>query len=105
MSSLILIIGIHLSFILLGFEDISNAEASCLENIEDEKNEICGKNTNYMTYTNTFTIVLASDAVAEPFQLISTFLGEYGNEILKAVITLFVVIDPIGIIPSFGVIY
>ena len=102
MSSLILIIGIYLSFILLDFEYISNAEASCLENIEDEKNEICGKNINYMTYSNTFTIVLASDAVADPFQLISTFLDEYGNEILKAVITLFVVIDPIGIIPLFA---
>ena len=102
MSSLVLIIGIHLSFILLDFEYISNAEASCLENIKDEKNEICGQNINYMTYTNTFTNVLASDAAAEPFQLISTFLDEYGNEILKAVITLFVVIDPIGIIPLFA---
>jgi multiple antibiotic resistance protein len=102
MSSLILIIGIHLSFNLLDFEYITNAETSCLENIEDEKNEIFGININYMTYTNTFTNVLASDAAAEPFQLISTFLDEYGNEILKAVITLFVVIDPIGIIPLFA---
>jgi multiple antibiotic resistance protein len=102
MPALLLIIGIYLSFILLDCKYVSYAEASCLENIEYEKNEICGKNINYMTYTDTFTIVVTSDAMAEPFQLISTFLDEYGNEILKAVITLFVVIDPIGIIPLFA---
>ena len=102
MPALLLFIGIYLSFILLDCKYVSYAEASCLENIEDEQNEICGKNINYMTYTDTFTIFVTSDALAEPFQLISTFLDEYGNEILKAVITLFVVIDPIGIIPLFA---
>ena len=85
MPALLLFISIYLSFILLDCKYVSYAEASCLENIEDGKNEICGKN-----------------AMAEPFQLISTFLDGYGNEILKAVITLFVVIDPIGIIPLFA---
>ena len=102
MPVLLLFIGIYLSFILLDCKYVSYAEASCLGNIEDEKNEICGKTIDYMTYTNTFTIVVTGDGMDKPFQVISTFLDEYGNEILKAVITLFVVIDPIGIIPLFA---
>jgi multiple antibiotic resistance protein len=40
--------------------------------------------------------------LSKPIRMMSEFLNEFGIEVVKALITLFVVIDPIGIVPLFA---
>jgi multiple antibiotic resistance protein len=71
----------------------------------------CGSNKEYMIDNcKIFPIVLGistlntptDEVIAKPIRQISEFLNQIGIEVVKAVITLFVVIDPIGIVPLFA---
>jgi len=72
------------------------------------KNNICsinkfieeGNDDNLLS--NIVVNTAADDNFARLFQPLYSFLTTFGDNILKAVITLFVVIDPIGIIPLFA---
>jgi multiple antibiotic resistance protein len=63
--------------------------------------DIC-KNTPIMVDIGTLLITPTDRVLAKPIHLMSEFFNEFGIEVVKAVITLFVVIDPIGIVPLFA---
>jgi multiple antibiotic resistance protein len=84
------IVGIVASIILLPYGNCNaNYNNNICSNIKFINNKIVFPNTGYDVFT-------------KPYQPLSLFLNEYGIDILKAVITLFVVIDPIGIVPLFA---
>jgi multiple antibiotic resistance protein len=92
-------IGLYLSAALFGVLNISYGEFTCESNEED------------LVYNcKKIPITLATDTlntptdgvISKPVQMVSEFLNEFGFEVVKAVITLFVVIDPIGIVPLFA---
>lgn len=70
--------------------------------------DICTKSTEYEESGDAVTTYFINpyvdfvDNAISGFYLLVAFLNEIGTEILKAVITLFVVIDPIGIVPLFA---
>jgi multiple antibiotic resistance protein len=92
--------GLYLSAIVLGSPHASYGESSCESTVEYMV-DIC-KKTPIIAGTGTLLITLTDGVIAKPIQLMSEFLNEFGIEVAKAVITLFVVIDPIGIIPLFA---
>jgi multiple antibiotic resistance protein len=81
---IIAIVSIYISSTISNNWIVSHAEMTCANNnSKDNKNIICRSNIKFINNNNLF-----SNAV------------DY--DILKAVITLFVVIDPIGIVPLFA---
>ena len=98
--SILISMGLYLSAIVLGSPNASYGESSCESNVE-YKVDNCNK-TPIIADTGTLLITLTDGVITKPIQLMSEFLNEFGNEVVKAVITLFVVIDPIGIIPLFA---
>ncbi|MGA9166560.1 MAG: MarC family protein [Nitrososphaeraceae archaeon] len=78
----------------------SYGESSCESTVEYMV-DIC-KKTPIIADSGTLLITLTDGVITKPIQLMSEFLNEFGIEVVKAVITLFVVIDPIGIIPLFA---
>jgi multiple antibiotic resistance protein len=92
--------GLYLSAIVLGSLNASYGESSCKSTVEYMVDN-CNK-TPIIADTGTLLITLTDGVITKPIQLMSEFLNEFGIEVVKAVITLFVVIDPIGIIPLFA---
>jgi multiple antibiotic resistance protein len=73
------------------------------------KNNICSLNKSIQDnddnpLSNVAVVIntIANDTFARLFRPLYSFLTTFGATILKSVITLFVVIDPIGIIPLFA---
>ena len=83
-----------LLFILITSPNVTYAEFICIEIID-----ICKKNFTVRADTLKPFITFSGGAISKPIQILSEFLNEFGIETAKAVITLFVVIDPVGIIP------
>ena len=98
--SILVSMGLYLSAIVLGSPNASYGESSCESTVEYMVDN-CNK-TPIIADTGTLLITLTDGVIARPIQLMSEFLNEFGIEVVKAVITLFVVIDPIGIIPLFA---
>jgi multiple antibiotic resistance protein len=112
------IFGIYISSTISNNGIVSYAETSCNDddnnintsvNIKDNKNNnnnICRSNIKFTNnnlnnpFSNATTVDDAS--FTKTFQPLSSFLDTSGINIVKAVITLFVVIDPIGIVPLFA---
>ena len=87
---------------MLGSPNASYGESSCKSTVEYMVDN-CNK-TPIIADTEISLITLTDGVITKPIQLMSEFLNEFGIEVVKAVITLFVVIDPIGII-LFCIIY
>jgi multiple antibiotic resistance protein len=98
--SILVSMGLYLSAIVLGSPNASYGESSSESTVEYMV-DICNK-TPIRADTSTLLITLTDGVIDKPIQLMSEFLNEFGIEVVKAVITLFVVIDPIGIIPLFA---
>jgi multiple antibiotic resistance protein len=98
--SILISMGLYLSAIMLGSPNASYGESSCESTVEYMVDN-CNK-TPIIADTGTLLITLTDGVITKPIQLMSEFLNEFGIEVVKAVITLFVVIDPIGIIPLFA---
>ncbi|MGC2483785.1 MAG: MarC family protein [Nitrososphaeraceae archaeon] len=98
--SILISMGLYLSAIVLASPNASYGESSCESTVEYMVDN-CNK-TPIIADTGTLLITLTDGVITKPIQLMSEFLNEFGNEVVKAVITLFVVIDPIGIIPLFA---
>jgi multiple antibiotic resistance protein len=80
---------------------LTRADATTIcNNNANYNNNICS-NIKFINNKNVFSNT-GYDVFTNPFQPLSLFLNKYGIDILKAVITLFVVIDPIGIVPLFA---
>jgi multiple antibiotic resistance protein len=86
-----------LSFILITSPNVTYAEFGCIEIID-----ICKKNLTVRADTLKPFITFTGGAISKPIQILAGFLNEFGIETAKAVITLLVVIDPVGIIPLFA---
>ena len=92
-------IGLFLFATQFGNLNISYGEFICDSNEKDSVNK-CEK---IPITLDTDTLNAPTDRViSKPVQMVSEFLNEFGFEVVKAVITLFVVIDPIGIVPLFA---
>ena len=98
--SILISMGLYLSAIVLASPNASYGESSCESTVEYMVDN-CNK-TPIIADTGTLLITLTDGVITKPIQLMSEFFNEFGNEVVKAVITLFVVIDPIGIIPLFA---
>jgi multiple antibiotic resistance protein len=95
---ILVVIGLYLTATPFGFLNISYGEFVCESNEEDSGN--C-REISIMLGTDTPNTP-TDGVISKPVQLMSEFLNEFGIEVVKAVITLFVVIDPIGIVPLFA---
>ena len=96
---ILVVIGLYLTATPFGILNISYGEFVCESNEED-----LADNCREIPITlDTDTLNTTTDRViSKPVQMVSEFLNEFGFEVVKAVITLFVVIDPIGIVPLFA---
>ena len=100
---IIAIVSIYISSTISNNWIVSHAEMTCANNnSKDNKNIICRSNIKFINNNNLFSNAVDYASFAKLLQLLSSFLNTSGIDILKAVITLFVVIDPIGIVPLFA---
>jgi multiple antibiotic resistance protein len=91
--------GLYLSAAMFGILNISHGEFTWESNEED----LVDKRKKIPITLDTDTLNTTTDRViSKPVQMVSEFLNEFGIAVVKAVITLFVVIDPIGIVPLFA---
>jgi uncharacterized membrane protein len=93
------VISLYLSAAMSNSPNISYGESEC-ESKEEYKTDACKKIPIrlHMSALN----IPTNGAMANPIWMMSGFLNEFGIDVVKAVITLFVVIDPIGIVPLFA---
>jgi multiple antibiotic resistance protein len=96
---ILFVIGLHLSATTSRNLNNTFGESICESN-KEYKVDNCKKiPINLATGTlNTQT----EGVIAKPLRVMSEFLNEFGIEVAKAAIALFVVIDPIGIVPLFA---
>jgi multiple antibiotic resistance protein len=96
---ILIVIGLYLSGTTSGSLNTSFGESICEFN-KEYKVDNCKKIPITLA---TGTLNTSTEGViAKPLRMMSVFLNEFGIEVMKAVITLFVVIDPIGIVPLFA---
>lgn len=86
---------------VLSNQDFAYGEDICTKSTEYEERGVCKRGDAVTTYFINPYVDSVDNAISG-FYLLVAFLNEIGTEILKAVITLFVVIDPIGIVPLFA---
>jgi hypothetical protein len=86
---------------LLSSQDFAYGEDICTKSAEYEESDTCKGGDAATTYLINPYVNSVDNAISGFYSLV-VFLNEIGNEIVKAVITLFVVIDPIGIVPLFA---
>jgi multiple antibiotic resistance protein len=98
---LFVVIRLYLSAAMSNSPNISygESESEC-ESKEEYKTAVCKKIPTrfHMSALN----IPTSGVMANPIWKMSGFWNEFGIDVVKAVITLFVVIDPIGIVPLFA---
>ncbi|HEX2305309.1 MAG TPA: hypothetical protein VHH33_03385 [Nitrososphaeraceae archaeon] len=81
--------GLFLTAMVWGSPNASYSESSCKSTVENMV-DIC-KNTPIMVDIGTLLITPTDRVLAKPIHLMSEFFNEFGIEVVKAVITLFVV--------------
>jgi multiple antibiotic resistance protein len=86
---------------VLSSQDFAYGEDICTKIAEYEESDACKRDDAATTYLINPYVDSVDNAVSGFYSLV-VFLNEIGTEIVKAVITLFVVIDPIGIVPLFA---
>jgi multiple antibiotic resistance protein len=96
---ILIVVELCLSATTFGSLNISFGKSICESNKEYELNKC--KKIPVMHATGTLNTP-TEGVIAKPLRVMSEFLNEFGIEVVKAVITLFVVIDPIGIVPLFA---
>jgi multiple antibiotic resistance protein len=96
---ILVVIGLYLTATPFGTLNISYGEFICQGNEKDMADN-CREISiiRDIDTPNTPT----DGVISKPVRMMSEFLNGFGIEVVKAVITLFVVIDPIGIVPLFA---
>jgi multiple antibiotic resistance protein len=104
--------GTRFYFLFILFVIGLNLAATTSRNLNNSFGEsICESNKEYkVDNCKKIPIMLATSnlntqtegVIAKPLRMMSEFLNEFGIEVAKAAIALFVVIDPIGIVPLFA---
>jgi MarC family integral membrane protein len=86
---------------VLSSQDFAYGEDICTKSAEYEERDACKRGDAATTYLINPYVDSVDNAISG-FHSLVVFLNEIGTEVVKAVITLFVVIDPIGIVPLFA---
>ena len=86
---------------VLSSQDFAYGEDICTKSAEYEESDACKRGDAATTYLINPYVDSVDNAISGFYSLV-VFLNEIGTETVKAVITLFVVIDPIGIVPLFA---
>src|SRR5918994_2223261 len=84
---------------VLSNQDFAYGEDICTKSAEYEESDACKRGDAATTYLINPYVDSVDNAISGFHSLIVFFSFEIGTEVVKAVITLFVVIDPIGIVP------
>jgi multiple antibiotic resistance protein len=96
---ILVVIGLYLTATPFGNLNISYCEFICESNEEDLADNY--RETSIMHDKDTPNTP-NDGVISKPALMMYEFLNEFGIDVVKAVITLFVVIDPIGIVPLFA---
>jgi multiple antibiotic resistance protein len=95
-------LGSCLPLMLPTWQDLVYGGEMCMDYVRSEGKNICRQGTTAATSGSTNLFLKSANGTIHGTHLIIEFVKEAGIDIVKAVITLFVVIDPIGIIPLFA---
>ena len=90
-----------LCVIILGCLDFAHGDGNCMSNAKSQGGNFC-KQAAVEVIGPKNPLVKSVEDVVPRLHLLVEYLNDEGIEIVKSVITLFVVIDPIGIVPLFG---
>ena len=102
-NSLLAFVFIVSSFyvIALGCLDFAHGDYSCMNDAKFQGSNFCEQAAAEVIGPKNLLVKSVEDAVPG-LHLLVEYLNDEGIEIAKSVITLFVVIDPIGIVPLFA---
>ena len=87
--------------IALGCLDFAHGDYSCMNDAKFQRSNFCEQAAADVIGPKNLLVKSVEDAVPG-LHLLVEYLNDEGIEIAKSVITLFVVIDPIGIVPLFA---